>query len=85
MSNNPKISLRIAVSGGGTGGHTIPALLISNRIKELKPETEIIYIGARDSIEERMSLENGYKFCPVWISFLKRDSLIPNLILPLKC
>ncbi|MCF7811755.1 UDP-N-acetylglucosamine--N-acetylmuramyl-(pentapeptide) pyrophosphoryl-undecaprenol N-acetylglucosamine transferase, partial [bacterium] len=27
----------------------------------------------------------GYKFCPVWISFLKRDSLIPNLILPLKC
>ncbi|NQU06758.1 MAG: undecaprenyldiphospho-muramoylpentapeptide beta-N-acetylglucosaminyltransferase [Calditrichaeota bacterium] len=85
MSSSAYKGLRIAVSGGGTGGHVIPALLISKRICELKPDTEIIYIGAKVSIEERLAGEAGYKFCSVWISFLKRGSLIANLALPLKC
>ena len=43
--------LRIIVSGGGTGGHIFPAVSIANAIKELYPDTEILFIGAEGRME----------------------------------
>ena len=74
-----------AVSGGKSGGHAIPAILVCRKIRELIPEARIIYIGAKGSLEERLAGEEGYSFHPVWISFLERGSMISNLLLPLKC
>ncbi len=76
--------LNLAVCGGGTGGHVMPALSICRKIKELNPEVDFLYIGAANSIEERLTKEEGYKFCRVWISSLDRGKIISNLILPLK-
>lgn len=45
--------LRVIISGGGTGGHIFPALSIANKLKELNPETEILFVGA----EGRMEME----------------------------
>ena len=39
-------SLRIMISGGGTGGHIFPAVSIANKLKELNPQTEILFVGA---------------------------------------
>lgn len=41
------ISHCIIVSGGGTGGHIFPAVSIANAIKELCPDAEILFVGAR--------------------------------------
>ena len=38
--------LRVIISGGGTGGHIFPALSIANKLKEVNPETEILFVGA---------------------------------------
>ena len=46
-----KENLRIIISGGGTGGHIFPAVSIANAIKELHPETEILFVGAEGRME----------------------------------
>ena len=38
--------LRIIISGGGTGGHIFPAVSIANKLRELCPENEILFVGA---------------------------------------
>ena len=38
-------SMRVIVSGGGTGGHIYPALAIAERILEDIPGSEVLYIG----------------------------------------
>ena len=45
-----KENLRIIISGGGTGGHIFPAVSIANAIKELQPDTEILFVGAAQEI-----------------------------------
>ncbi len=75
----------IVACGGGTGGHVIPALSIINRIRELRPGVDILYIGAGKSLEERLAKEAGYPFVSVWISPLRRGLVLSNLLLPLKC
>ena len=49
MEANP----RIIISGGGTGGHIFPAISIAHAIKALKPDAEILFVGA----EERMEMQ----------------------------
>ena len=48
---------RIIISGGGTGGHIFPAVSIANAIKELRPDAEILFVGA----EGRMEMQ---RVCP---------------------
>jgi len=77
--------LRLAVGGGGTGGHAIPALAICRAIRFLRPDVEILYIGARASLEERLARQEGYTFKGVPIAGFRRGSLVGNLTLPVKC
>ena len=41
-----KDTLRVIVSGGGTGGHIFPAISIANAIKEQHLDAEILFVGA---------------------------------------
>ena len=43
--------LRVIVSGGGTGGHIFPALSIANAIKAVRPDSEILFVGAEGRME----------------------------------
>ena len=40
--------LRIIVAGGGTGGHIFPAIAIANAIKQMRPETIFLFVGAKE-------------------------------------
>ena len=44
-------ALRVIISGGGTGGHIFPAISIANKLKELNPDTEILFVGAEGKME----------------------------------
>ena len=76
--------LRVIISGGGTGGHIFPALSIANKLKELNPETEILFVGA----EERMEMEKvpaaGYEIVGLPITGLQRRFDLSNFALPFK-
>jgi UDP-N-acetylglucosamine--N-acetylmuramyl-(pentapeptide) pyrophosphoryl-undecaprenol N-acetylglucosamine transferase len=55
------MSLRIMVSGGGTGGHIFPAVSIANAIKILRPDAEILFVGAEGRMEMERVPQAGYK------------------------
>ena len=53
--------MRYLISGGGTGGHIIPAVSIANALKELDPEAEILFVGALGRMEMERVPQAGYK------------------------
>lgn len=51
LSTDEKQKVRLIISGGGTGGHIFPAVSIANAIKELRPNAEILFVGAKGKME----------------------------------
>ena len=67
--------LRVIISGGGTGGHIFPAVSIANAIRELRPDAQILFIGAQGRMEMQRVPQAGYEikglpirgfFRPLW-------------------
>ncbi len=76
--------LRVLISGGGTGGHIFPALSIAGKLRELNPETEILFVGAEGRMEMTKVPEAGYKIVALPIAGLQRKLSAANLALPYK-
>ena len=53
-------SIRIIISGGGTGGHICPAVSIANAIKAKRPEAQILFVGAEGRMEMQRVPAAGY-------------------------
>lgn len=53
--------LRIIISGGGTGGHIFPAISIANALREINPETEILFVGAEGRMEMQRVPAAGFQ------------------------
>ena len=62
---------------GGTAGHVNPALALAGLIKERKPDSEILFVGARRGIEKQLIESAGWPFRTVEISSFHR-SLTPK-------
>src|SRR5690606_10782935 len=76
--------LRIILSGGGTGGHIYPAIAIANEIKRRFPDTEFLFVGAKDRMEMDKVPQAGYKIEGLWISGIQRELTLKNLSFPFK-
>lgn len=48
------IRMRIAVSGGGTGGHIYPALAFIKEVQRRHPDVEFLYIGTENGLEKKL-------------------------------
>ena len=81
-TNNPPY--RIIISGGGTGGHIYPAIAIANALRSMRPDTKILFVGARGRMEMQKVPEAGYRIEGLWISGLQRQLTTDNLAFPLK-
>lgn len=77
-------SLKIIISGGGTGGHVFPAIAIADAVKKREPGAEILFVGARDKIEMEKVPAAGYPIKGLWISGFHRQLTLRNLVFPLK-
>src|SRR3954465_9908365 len=75
---------RIIIAGGGTGGHIFPAIAIANAIKQLAPDTEILFVGAKGKMEMEKVPQAGYRIEALDIAGFNRSSLIKNIGLPFK-
>ncbi len=53
--------LRLVITGGGTGGHLFPALALAQEFKRRYPHIEIVFIGGRGGLEERVIPSCGYR------------------------
>ncbi|MDY5318416.1 MAG: undecaprenyldiphospho-muramoylpentapeptide beta-N-acetylglucosaminyltransferase [Candidatus Cryptobacteroides sp.] len=73
-------SLRIMISGGGTGGHIFPAVSIANKLKELNPQTEILFVGAEGKMEMEKVPAAGYRIIGLPIVGLQRQLSLKNIV-----
>ena len=74
-----KEKLRIIISGGGTGGHIFPAVSIANAIKELRPDTEILFVGAEGRMEMHRVPAAGYPIKGLPVAGFDRKNLLKNI------
>lgn len=75
---------KFILSGGGTGGHIYPAIAIANELKEMYPDAEFLFVGAKDRMEMEKVPQAGYKIEGLWISGLQRKLTFKNMLFPLK-
>lgn len=78
------MSKRIIISGGGTGGHTFPAIAIADAIKEKEPTADILFVGAKGKMEMEKVPRAGYPIKGLWISGFHRKLTLRNLLFPVK-
>ncbi len=76
--------IRAIISGGGTGGHIFPALAIAEKLKELNPETEILFVGALGRMEMEKVPATGYRIVGLPTAGLQRKLTLANLALPFR-
>lgn len=77
-------SIRVIISGGGTGGHIFPALSIADQLKELNKDTEILFVGAEGRMEMEKVPQAGYRIIGLPVAGLQRRLTLSNLKLPFK-
>jgi len=76
----PKKHIKIALTGGGTGGHVIPTLAVVSALRTAAPKAKLYYIGSANSIEERLATEARIPFYAVTVGKLRRYFSVQNVI-----
>lgn len=76
--------MKVIIAGGGTGGHIFPAVAIANALQRLRPDTEVLFVGAKGKMEMEKVPQAGYKIVGLDIAGLNRSNWLKNLSLPLK-
>ncbi len=72
------------ISGGGTGGHIYPAIAIADEIRERHPNTEFLFVGAKNRMEMTKVPAAGYSIKGLWISGIERKISLKNFLFPFK-
>ena len=71
--------MRVLFAGGGTAGHINPALAIAGYLREKQPDAEILFIGNRGGMEEKLVPKAGFAMKTIVISGFQRK-MTPNAI-----
>lgn len=71
-------AFRLAVTGGGTGGHTYPALTtirtLQDRLAASGRALEVLWIGSESGLEARIAPAEGIPFTPVATGKIRRSA-----------
>ena len=70
--------MKVVISAGGTGGHIYPALAIINKIKEMEPKSEFLYIGTHNRMEKDIVPKHGIPFKSIEIYGFNRRQILKN-------
>lgn len=46
--------MKIVLTGGGTGGHLIPLIMVAKKIRDRQPDTEFLFIGPDGKLEQEL-------------------------------
>lgn len=76
---------RVIISGGGTGGHLYPALVLGRRLRDLDPGLALTFVGGGGAAEREIMAREAVRYVPVRIEGLKgrgRRALKAAALLP---
>jgi UDP-N-acetylglucosamine--N-acetylmuramyl-(pentapeptide) pyrophosphoryl-undecaprenol N-acetylglucosamine transferase len=71
--------LRLAITGGGTGGHVLPALAVVDELRRRGALRELIWIGSSEGVERRAADEASITFVAIPTGKLRRYLSLQNL------
>ena len=71
--------MKVILAGGGTAGHINPALAIAGYIKQKQPDAQILYIGNKGGMEERLVPQAGFEFKSVSVQGFRRKISFKSL------
>ena len=71
--------MRFLITGGGTAGHINPALAIANKLREIYPEAEFLFVGAKGRMETRLVPQAGYTIRTVNVRGFQRKLTLKNI------
>ena len=72
--------MKVLFTGGGTAGHINPALAAAGYLKQKVPDAEILYVGNKGGMEERLVAQAGYPIKTVHISGFQRKLTPKNIV-----
>ena len=72
--------MRVIFTCGGTGGHINPAIAVAKLLQSRRPDTEILFVGAEDGMENKLVPREGFRLETLRISNYQR-SLKPAALL----
>lgn len=72
--------MKVALAGGGTGGHVFPAVSIVEELKRRDPNLQLMYIGKAASVEERIAGEMMIPFRSIVVTGLPKINPIKKVL-----
>ncbi len=72
--------MRMLFTGGGTAGHINPALAAAGYLKSLHPSAEILFVGNKGGMEEKLIPPAGYDIKCIRISGFQRKISAKNAV-----
>lgn len=63
--------MRVAIAGGGTGGHLFPGIAIAEEFLKRDKKTKIIFIGTQKGIESKLLDKLGYELREIDVEGVK--------------
>ena len=72
-------SIRLLITGGGTGGHLFPAVASAQALLRLQPESEVLFVGTRRKIDTTSLDRYGFRSSSIVSYGLKGKSVIELL------
>ena len=70
--------LRLAITGGGTGGHVLPALAVVDELRRSGSLADLIWIGSREGVERPAAEQSGIRFVAIPTGKLRRYLSLRN-------
>jgi len=77
-------SIRVIMSGGGTGGHIFPAIAIARSIQRRDPNSDVLFVGALGKMEMEKVPQAGFNIVGLPIVGIQRRITWRNLLVPFK-
>jgi len=77
-----KPPLRIILTGGGSGGPTLPLIALAEEIKKQNLKTKFLFIGSKNGLERKMVEQKGITFAEIPSGKMRRYWSWRNFIDP---
>ena len=71
--------VRLTITGGGTGGHVLPALAVIDELRGRGALADLIWVGSSEGVEQRAAEEAGIHFVAIPTGKLRRYLSLRNL------
>lgn len=72
-------SLKVIISGGGTGGHIFPAISIADALRHISLDVEILFVGASGKMEMERVPAAGYNIVGLPVAGFQRRLTWKNI------